>query len=202
MLKSSFVDEKGKLGTATRIGGNGGGGGGGSEDIFDVNFTESGGVYSEDKTYSDTLSAYNSGKKVAFFIGGEFVGFATLINSALWASAYAGTSGGGLLSFVSFDTLGVTVTQMNVDAAPTTVTVSGTTPTIAAADNTIYNCGELTSLTVSSFPATGKFWIWFTSGSTPTTVMGFDNTFVPEANKLYKVTVERGYGSYKSWPTT
>ena len=82
-----------------------------------------------------------------------------------------------------------------------TVTVSGTTPSIAAADNTIYECGELTSLTISSFPATGKFWIWFTSGATPTTTTGIAN-FTAEANKLYKITVENGYATYDSWPVS
>lgn len=78
------------------------------------------------------------------------------------------------------------------------VIVSGSTPTITPIDNTLYKCGELTSLTVSSFHNPGKFWIWFTSGATATAVTGIDN-FTPEANKVYKITVENGYATFDSW---
>ena len=87
------------------------------------------------------------------------------------------------------------------EAKPITVTVSGTTPSIAAEANHIYECGELTSLTVSSFPATGKFWIWFTSGATATTTTGISN-FTAEANKVYRIFVENGYATYDSWATS
>ena len=62
-------------------------------------------------------------------------------------------------------------TRENLGAAPaeTIVTVSGSTPTIEPAANTIYNCGELTSLTISNPPATGAYSIVFTSGATATT---------------------------------
>lgn len=80
----------------------------------------------------------------------------------------------------------------------TVVNVEGTTPTITPADNTIYNCGTLDSLTITNPPATGKFWIWFTSGATATVVTGIDN-FTPEANKVYRISVENGYATYDSW---
>ena len=111
-----------------------------------------------------------------------------------------GGGGGGAVSSVNGKTGAVVLTASDVGAAPaeTVVEVSGTTPTIAAADNTKYECGELTSLTVSSVPNPGKFWIWFTSGATATTVTGIDN-FTPEANKTYKITVENGYATFDSW---
>lgn len=92
-------------------------------------------------------------------------------------------------------------TRQNIgaQASEITTTVSGATPTIDAADNTIYECGELTLLTISSFPADGKFWIWFTSGATPTTTIGISN-FAAKANKIYKITVEKGYATYDCWP--
>ena len=88
----------------------------------------------------------------------------------------------------------------NIGAAPaeTVVTVSGTTPTIEPTANTIYKCSELTSLTISNPPATGKFWIWFTSGATPTTTVGIAN-FAAEADKKYRITVEDGYATYDAW---
>lgn len=86
-------------------------------------------------------------------------------------------------------------------AATSTESVSGTTPTITPEANTIYQCGELTSLTISNPPATGKYSIVFYSGSTPTTTVGIEN-FAAEANKRYKITVEDNYATYDSWPYT
>lgn len=83
----------------------------------------------------------------------------------------------------------------------TTVTVSGTTPTITPIHNRIYNCGEVESLTISNPPATGKYSIVFFSGATPTATVGIEN-FAAEANKRYKITVEGNYATYDSWPYT
>ena len=88
--------------------------------------------------------------------------------------------------------------DLGAEPVPTTVTVSGTTPTIEPQANTIYKCSELTSLTISNPPATGKFWIWFTSGATPTTTVGIAN-FAAEADKKYRITVEDGYATYDAW---
>lgn len=86
----------------------------------------------------------------------------------------------------------------------TTVTVSGTTPTISPAANTIYNCGELTSLTISNAPATGSYSIVFTSGATattttiPATILGLED-FAPEANTLYEINVLDNRAVVGSW---
>lgn len=90
---------------------------------------------------------------------------------------------------------------------PASVTVTGATPTIAAADNTIYECGELTSLTVSTIPATGDFIIRFTSGATATTTsfpvgMVFPEAFAAEANTRYEINVSNGYALAAGWPTS
>lgn len=87
----------------------------------------------------------------------------------------------------------------------TVVAVSGATPTIAAADNTIYECGELTSLTVSTIPASGDFIIRFTSGSTATTTnlpvtMVFPEAFAAKANTRYEISVSNGYALAVGWP--
>lgn len=85
-----------------------------------------------------------------------------------------------------------------------TVEVSGTTPTIDAEDNTVYKCGELTSLTLDTYPATGEFIIVFESGSTPTTT-SFPNTikglesFAAEANKIYEISIWDGRALTASW---
>lgn len=77
---------------------------------------------------------------------------------------------------------------------PATITVSGTTPTIAPAANTIYKCSELTSLTISNPPAQGAYSIVFTSGATattttiPATILGLES-FAAEANTIYEINV-------------
>ena len=107
------------------------------------------------------------------------------------------------LNAVSTSTMGAVYTRLEkLEAAATsTESVSGTTPTIAPEANTIYQCGELTSLTISNPPATGKYSIVFYSGSTPTTTVGIEN-FAAEANKRFKITVEDNYATYDSWPYT
>lgn len=76
----------------------------------------------------------------------------------------------------------------------TTVTVSGTTPTIEPQANTIYTCGELTSLTITNPPATGAYSIVFTSGATatvttfPASILGLED-FAAEANTIYEINV-------------
>lgn len=104
------------------------------------------------------------------------------------------------LNVVSTATMGAVYNRLDA-LEGTTVTVEGATPTITPAANTTYNCGELTSLTISNPPATGKFSIIFYSGATPTTTVGIEN-FTAEANKRYKIKVEDNYATYDSWPYT
>lgn len=95
-----------------------------------------------------------------------------------------------------------TCTWMRI--TPIVNTLSGTTPTITPADNNIYNCGELTSLTVSNPPATGAYSIVFTSGATATVASGFSTiigleSFTPEANTIYEINVLNNRAVVGSW---
>ena len=80
------------------------------------------------------------------------------------------------------------------------VTVSGTTPTIAAKSGITYVCGEVATLDIT-LPASGIFEVQFVSGSTPTVLTatgvtwanGFDPTAL-EANKTYDISVSNGIG--------
>ena len=90
------------------------------------------------------------------------------------------------------------------DLRPIVVTVSGATPTITPANNTVYNCGELTSLTVSNPPATGSYSIVFTSGATPTDLsvdpaIKMPDGFSVEANKRYEINVLNRWAVAGSW---
>lgn len=83
-------------------------------------------------------------------------------------------------------------------------TVSGATPTITPADKNVYNCGELTSLTLNSPPATGAYSIVFTSGSTTTTITGASGilgleSFTPAANTVYEINVLDNRAVVGSW---
>lgn len=98
-----------------------------------------------------------------------------------------------------------TRTNLAVDKTATVETISGTTATIAASANTIYKCGELTALTISSVPESGAFTVIFTSGSTATVFdepsgMTMPDGFTVEANTRYEINVSDGYAVVASWP--
>lgn len=82
----------------------------------------------------------------------------------------------------------------NYQQKETVVNVEGATPTIEPADNCVYQCGVLDSLTISNSLSTGCYVIIFTSGSTPTvttfpaTILGLED-FAAEANTQYEINV-------------
>lgn len=103
-------------------------------------------------------------------------------------------------------------TKQYVDNAinGSTVSVSGTTPTVTAIANTMYVCGEVSTLSFT--PAvTGISDIIFESGSTatvltvPNTVKfpdWFDATAL-EPNMVYEISIMNGtYGAVMAWATT
>lgn len=133
----------------------------------------------------------------------------SLVNSSVWSIAITDNAGSDLITvnFMEYRWLPAStmadsgkvpiVNAQGValwDNLVTVNTVSGTTPTIAPADKNVYNCGELTSLTLSSPPATGAYSIVFTSGSTPTTITGASGilgleSFTPAASTIYEINV-------------
>ena len=87
---------------------------------------------------------------------------------------------------------------------PNRVSVTGTTPEIAAQNNTIYECGECTTLDITSYPATGIFSIIFHSGTTATVLTPASGIVMPddftvEANKRYEINVLDGYALVAGW---
>lgn len=117
-----------------------------------------------------------------------------------------GGGGGGSVTSVNGQTGAVLLTAADVGAeeAETVVEVSGTTPTITPIHNRIYNCGEVTSLTIGDPPATGAYSIVFTSGATatvttfPATILGLED-FAAEANTLYEINVLDNRAVVGSW---
>lgn len=102
---------------------------------------------------------------------------------------------------------GIKTALDNKETAISNVEVSGTSPVIVAESNTIYNCGEVTSLSFTPC-SSGICDVRFTSGSTvtvltiPSTVK-FPNSFDPtslETNKIYEINILDGiYGVVTSW---
>lgn len=96
---------------------------------------------------------------------------------------------------------------INYQLKPTTQNIAETSATITPIDNTIYQCGELTSLTITNPPADGMYIIIFTSGATPTTttipttIHGFDD-FAAEANMRYEINVMNNYALIAGWEVT
>ena len=86
-------------------------------------------------------------------------------------------------------------------------TVSGSTPSLTCLPNVRYNCGEVSTISITP-PATGTCDVFFTSGTTatvltvPNTVKfsgSFDATSL-EASTIYEIMITDGvYGSVMTW---
>lgn len=106
-----------------------------------------------------------------------------------------------------WEELGETIDLSAYVLKPTVSSPSGSTVSITPADNTIYSCGTLTSLTIADPPATGAYSIVFTSGTTATVTtipasIIFPEAFVAEANTRYEINVEDGYAVAVGWPVS
>lgn len=160
-------------------------------------------TYQADKTYSEIRQAYNTGKVIFVVLDEEDVYQLAAASDTEFSFTHCYTIF-GQINRVAVNTLTVysnnvwVMSKANITPAETVETVIGATPTITPEANTVYNCGELTSLTISNPPATGKYSIIFFSGATATTTVGIEN-FIAEANKRYKIEVENNYATYDSW---
>ena len=190
-------------------GGSGGGGGGGTE-FFVCTFS---GLSTCDKTYAEAKAAYDAGKEILFVYeetcaiaqfsddgSDHFSAYMTSGTSPIYAVA--------LFLVFGFDATG---SKKALQPAPATVTdTSSTSITLAlAADNTIYEYGTLSALTVTAIAASGNFIISWRSGSTPTN-HNFPSTMrfptannamdACEANTDYEVNCRNGKCEVQSWP--
>lgn len=98
------------------------------------------------------------------------------------------------------------LSDLGGEPAPTEVfDLSSTSITLSATANTIYQCGELSSLTITNPPATGAWSVVFTSGATATTttipasILGLED-FAPAANTLYEINVLDNRAVWRGWP--
>ena len=104
-----------------------------------------------------------------------------------------------------WEELGEPIDLSAYELKPTQEYPVGSAVTITPAANTVYNCGELASLTISNPPATGSYSIVFTSGANatvttiPATILGLDD-FAPEANTIYEINVLDNRAVWMGWP--
>lgn len=169
-----------------------------------VTVTESSGTYTGNKTFAEMWTAYHTNHKTVTvaFADDEFVLSSADPHGMAFSSMSVG-SGNATMSMLAVDE-NDDWSYTEFAAGVYTVTVSGTTPTITPAANTVYNCGELTSLTITNPPATGAYSIVFTSGATattttiPATILGLED-FAPEANMVYEINVLDNRAVVGSW---
>ena len=174
-----------------------------------VTISWNGSIFSSDKTFSEVSAAEAAGNPIDVAIDNMYGWFGYITNDTATFFAIEKNSGGAPSLYVfELTASGVSSTMKTLGdkIAETKTTVSGATPTIAAAANTIYACGELTSLTISSVPAVGEFTVIFTSGSTATTVSLPATLKMPsytiEANMIYELNVLDGRGVIAGWSST
>lgn len=186
----------------------GGGGGGGSDGPLVVTVNAQTGAAS--KTFSEISSALAGGRSVVFVvpISGVYAYLTTvgiLEEYVIQATGVAdlGNEPTLVIYTLMYNNTGAINTRA-VDAV-SKITLPGTTPTLTPVVYTSYECGTLTSLTVTNPPATGPWSVRFTSGSTAT-VLTMPNTvvmpdgFEVEANTVYEINVLDNYALVASWP--
>lgn len=174
-----------------------------------VTISWNGSIFSSDKTFSEVSAAEAAGHPIDVAIDNMYGWFGGITNDTATFFAIEKNAGGApsLYAFeLTASGVSSTMKTLGDEIAPTKTTVSGSTPSIAAAANTVYTCGELTSLTISSVPAVGEFSVIFTSGSTATTVSLPATLKMPsytiEANMIYELNVMDGRGLLAGWSST
>lgn len=183
-------------------GGNGNGSGGG-DNSFVVKITESGGVFSADKTYAEISAAFSSGKTIVADIG---VGVLPMVSTGSSFYAYYEATDASSVSIITISSGdSVDCAAFGMEFSPVVVTdLESTTITIdLAADNTVYEFGTLDALTITAIPANGWFEVHFTSGAIATNAQITGATFpknqtpfTPEINTYYEISVRNGKAAF------
>lgn len=185
---------------------------GGEPEKLIVTVTESGGVYSADKTFVEIEEAKNAGKTIEVVDSNHVFQLAIIDSGDEQGYFYNVEPDQDDADKVIVHTLIVNLDDEWVSAEQVyqctphaIVNLSSTSITIAsAADNTIYAYGELTALTVTAITNPGEFSITFTSGATATVLtvpnsMIMPDGFAVEANTRYEINCKDGYAVVAGW---
>lgn len=168
---------------------------------FTVTFSISGSTPSCNKTFSQISTAISEGKLICpkFEDSDGFLSHADMLEVQCWfVSEVNGVPTWLIFSIDDTDTVTLVQRPIGNSLDPTTVNITGTTPTITAQNNTIYACGELSTLTINDSMKNISFSVDFTSGSTATAITvpsGYKapgGDLAPEANQSYELSVRNG----------
>lgn len=181
----------------------------GSSDLFTVTVDTETTPYTADKTFSEVDAAITANKTVVYVGILNFVHFQaiTVERSGANIRAYGivRDANGPRLVTLSHSSSSISISSIGLEETPITTAVTGSTPTIALCENNhIYECGELSSLTVTAIDNPGEFSITFTSGSTATVLtvpntMIMPDSFAVEASTRYEINVKDGYALVAGW---
>ena len=190
----------------------------GGTKVFVVTFTYSNSQWRTDKTLQEVYAAFTA-KYLVLFVYSTAIAIARVENDGV-TTVYRGETvynpNGRLAYNIDMQMISGVGNSVNVKLLDGTIqqTVSGTTPTITPAANTVYNCGELTALTISALPASGEmFTVLFVSGSTPTVVSFPQSVILPDGfefdtDTIYEMSFRRKtvrgvdlwLGAVQGWP--
>ena len=177
---------------------------------FTVELQSSGSYYvpvNTSLTLVDINGYVQAGATVEALIGNERYPFITGSQLDCYFGKYY-PSTGKFVELVAASDTNFTMVEIDIAKNPSVVTSASSSITVAPANNTTYQYGTLTSLTISSFNAGITFEIIFDSGSTATTFdasgsnMVLPDGFATEANKHYELSCRNNYAVIASWPTT
>lgn len=130
-----------------------------------------------------------------------------LINNAICGNGSAGTGSSAVLyTAQALSPAQQAQARENIggEAAVQVIPVAGPEVAISPADNCIYQCGELNSLSITNPPATGAWSVEFTSGNTATTtaipasILGLED-FAAQENTVYEINVLNSRAFIGSW---
>ena len=182
-------------------------------EVFLVTVTSSGGSFSADRTFAECRQALEDGKLLRFSLEYSSMQYYTAVvtavtNSYIEAEAAAILSSVPVLMSVKYTKYNeITLVSYPLARKPAKTASASATPTIAAEDCRMYECGICSSLTITSFPAEGSFLVTFTSGSTATVLtvpetLVMPDGFTVEANTRYEISVRNGYALCAGWAVT
>ena len=183
--------------------------GGSVNPAFFVHINWNGSAYVCSEYFADIFDAFDANIPLVLVLDGEVCGWCGPIDD-MSATFYAVAPSSGDQYLYGFrlandDTITSFEQRIGNAIEPITTTISGSTPAnLSAADNHIYEYGEISSLTISSIPASGEFVIIFTSGATATVLttpatMHMPDGFQVEANTRYEISCRKGYAVAASW---
>lgn len=152
-------------------------------------------IYSSSATYKENDFVSDGNNSLYISIQNKNTGHA-LSEAEWWFKFFDGTAAN--TAAANATAAAQAATEAAAAAALVEQQVGGATPSLAVAENTLYLCGELTSLTLTSIPTSTKLSIIrFSSGATPTQFAYPEGTSItgwstPQANTNYSLFIWEG----------